>query len=124
MSYQSPDPPAAAPLCRFEDFPVLLRTWQPTKSYLKVRQWRWGTWVTEITDRETHTCWWLGRFHTAELATMEYARWQVHYHGAAARLNFPFGTRLVHLVPSQAGELGYGAGGPQGMGASRGRGCR
>ena len=30
---------------------------------------------------------------------MEYDRWQVCYHGAAARLNFPFGTRLVHLVP-------------------------
>ena len=34
---RSPDPPAAAPLRRFEDFPVLPRTRQPTKSYLGVR---------------------------------------------------------------------------------------
>ena len=34
---QSPDPPAVAPLCRFEDFPVLPRTRQLTRSYLRVR---------------------------------------------------------------------------------------
>ena len=50
-------------------------------------------------DRETHTRRWLVSFHTAELASMEYDRWLVCYHGAAARLNFPFGTRPVHLVP-------------------------
>ena len=98
---RSPDPPAVVPLRRFEDFPVLPRTRKPTRSYLGVRQWRWGTWVADITDRETHTRRWLGSFHTAELAAMEYDRWQVRYHGAAARLNFPFGTRLVHLVPSE-----------------------
>ena len=102
---RSPDPPAAAPLRRFEDFPVLPRTRQPTKSYLGVRQRRWGTWVAEITDRETHTRRWLGSFHTAELAAMEYDRWQVRYHGAAARLNFPFGTRPVHLVPPEPGVV-------------------
>ena len=53
---RSPAPPAAAPLRRFEDFPVLPRTRQPTRSYLGVRQQRWGTWVADITDRETHTC--------------------------------------------------------------------
>ena len=47
------------------------------RSYLGVRQRRWGTWVTEITDRETHTCWWLGSFHMAELAAMEYDSRQV-----------------------------------------------
>ena len=50
---RSPDLPAAAPLCRFEDFPVLPQTRQPTKSYFGVRQRRWGTWVAEITNRET-----------------------------------------------------------------------
>ena len=68
---QSPDPPATAPLCWFEDFPVLPRTRQSMRSYLGVRQRRWGTWVTKITDRETHTRWWLGSFHMAELAVME-----------------------------------------------------
>ena len=38
---RSLDPPAAVPLHRFEDFPVLPRTRQPTTSYLGVRQ-RWG----------------------------------------------------------------------------------
>ena len=68
---RSLDPPAAVPLRRFEDFPVLPQTRQPTKSYLGVRQQRWGTWVIEITDRETHTRWWPGSFHMAELAVME-----------------------------------------------------
>ena len=71
---RSPDLPATAPLRRFEDFPVLPRTRQPTKSYLGVRQRRWGTWVAEITDRETHTRRWRGSFHTAKLAAMEYDR--------------------------------------------------
>ena len=62
-------------------------------------------WVAEITDRETHTRQWLGSFHTAELAAMEYDRWPVRYHGAAARLNFPFGTRPVHLVPPEPGVV-------------------
>ena len=34
----SPDPPAAVPLRRFEDFPVLPWTRQSTRSYLGVRQ--------------------------------------------------------------------------------------
>ena len=71
---RSPDLPAAVPLRRFEDFPVLPRTRQPMRSYLGVRQRRWGTWVAEITDRETHTHRWLGNFHTSELAAMEYDR--------------------------------------------------
>ena len=36
---------------------------------------------------------------------MEYDRWQVRYHGAVARLNFPFGTRLVDLVPPEPGVV-------------------
>ena len=36
---------------------------------------------------------------------MEYDRWLVRYHGAAARLNFPFGTRPVHLVPPEPGVV-------------------
>ena len=59
-------------------------------------------WVAEIIDRETHTRRWLGSIHMAELAAMEYDRGQVRSHGAAARLNFPFGTHpidLVSLVP-------------------------
>ena len=32
---------------------------------------------------------------------MEYNRWQVCYYGTAARLNFPFGTRPVHLVRAE-----------------------
>ena len=35
---RSPDPPAAVPLRRFEDFPVLPQARQPTRSYLSVRQ--------------------------------------------------------------------------------------
>ena len=62
-------------------------------------------WVTEITYQETHTRRWLSSFHTAELAAMEYDRWQVRYHGAAARLNFPFGTRPVDLVPPEPGVV-------------------
>ena len=102
---RSPDPPAVAPLHWFEDFPILPRTRQLTKSYLEVQQRRWGTWVVEITDRETHTHRWIGSFHTAELAAMEYDRWQVRYHGAATRHNFPFGTRPVHLVPWEPGVV-------------------
>ena len=100
---RSLDPPAAAPLRQFKDFSILPRIRQPMRSYLGVRQRWWGTWVAEITDRETHTRRWLGSFHTAELAAMEYDRWQVRYHGAAARLNFPFSTRLVDLVPPEPG---------------------
>ena len=100
---QTPDLSAVVPLRRFKDFPVLPRTRQPTRSYLGVRQRRWGMWVTEITNRETHTRRWLGSFHMAELAAMEYDRWQVPYHGAADRLNFPFGTRPVGLVPPEPG---------------------
>ena len=40
---RSPYLPTAVPLRRFEDFPVLPRTRQPMKSYLGVRQRRWGT---------------------------------------------------------------------------------
>ena len=36
---------------------------------------------------------------------MEYDRWQVRYHGAAARLNFPFGTRPVHLFLLELGVV-------------------
>ena len=75
------------------------------RSYLGVRQQRWGTWVTDIIDRENHTRRWLGSFHTAELAAMEYDRWPVRYHGAAARLNFPFGTCSVDLVPTERGVV-------------------
>ncbi|KAE8793049.1 Zinc finger protein CONSTANS-LIKE 13 [Hordeum vulgare] len=32
---------------------------------------------------------------------MEYDCWKVLYHGTTARLNFPFGTRSVHLAPSE-----------------------
>ena len=66
----SPALPTTTPLRQFEDFPALPRTRQPTKSYLRVWQRRWGTWVTEIIDQETHTRRWLDSFHTAELATM------------------------------------------------------
>ena len=61
--------------------------------------------LTEITNRETHTRRWLGSFHMAELAAMEYDRSPVRYHGVAARLNFPFGTRLVDLVPPELGVV-------------------
>ena len=36
---------------------------------------------------------------------MEYDRWQVRYHDATARLNFPFGTRLVDLVLPEPGVV-------------------
>ena len=100
---RSPDQPTAAPLRQFEEFPILPRTRQPTRSYLEVRQRRCGMWVAEITYRETHTCRWLGSIHTAELVAMEYDRWQVRYHGAAARLNFPFSTlsRPLPLEPQR-----------------------
>nr|XP_020147367.1 ethylene-responsive transcription factor ERF110-like [Aegilops tauschii subsp. strangulata] len=98
---RSTDSPAATPLRRFEDFPVLRWARPPTRSYLGVRQRRWGTWITKITDWETHTHRWLGSVHTTELTAMEYDRWQVRYHGAAAKLNFPFDTRPVDLVPPE-----------------------
>ena len=41
----------------------------------------------------------------AELAAMEYDRWQVRYHDAATRLNFPFGTCPVHRVPPEPGAV-------------------
>ena len=75
------------------------------RSFLGVRQRRCWTWVAEITYRETHSRRWLGSFHTAELAAMEYVRWQVRYYDAAARLNFPFGTCPVHLVPPEPGVV-------------------
>ena len=81
------------------------RTRRTTKSYLGVRQRRCKTRVTEITDWETHTRRRHGSFHTAKLAAMAYDRWQVRYHGAAARLNFPFGTRPVHLVLPEPGVV-------------------
>ena len=62
-------------------------------------------WVAEITDRENHTRRWLGSFHTAELAAMEYDRWKLRCHGAVARLNFPFGTRPVDLAPPEPGVV-------------------
>lgn len=61
--------------------------------------------MAEITDRETHKRKWVGSFHTAELAAMEYDRWQVRFHGREARLNFPFGTAPVHLVPPEPGVV-------------------
>ncbi|KAE8796446.1 Bifunctional dihydroflavonol 4-reductase/flavanone 4-reductase [Hordeum vulgare] len=64
-----------------------------------------GTWVSEITDRETHTRQWLGSFHTNELAAMVYGHWQVHYHDTTARLNSPFGTRPIHLFPPEPGMI-------------------
>ena len=73
------------------------------KSYIGVPQ--RVAWVAEITDRETYTRRWLGSFHTAEFATMEYDRWQVRYHGAAARLSFRFGTCPVDLVPLEPGVV-------------------
>ena len=36
---------------------------------------------------------------------MEYDCWQVCYQGAAARINFPFDTRPVHLVPPERGVV-------------------
>ena len=66
--------------------------------------------MAEITDRETHKRKWVGSFHTAELAAMEYDR----FHGCEARLNFLFGMAPVHLVPPEpgGGERSNGAGGP------------
>jgi hypothetical protein len=46
----------------------------------------WGTWVVEISDRETHQRRWIGSFYKAELAAMEYDRWQVRYHSRPAEL--------------------------------------
>ena len=53
--------------------------------------------MVEVTDRETHKRKWAGSFHTAE-PDIEYDWWEVWYHGAAARLNFQFGTAPVYLV--------------------------
>ena len=61
--------------------------------------------MAEIMYGETHTRRWLRSYHTAELAAIEDDRWQARYHGAAARLNFPFGTALVHLVPPEPGVV-------------------
>ena len=40
----------------------------------------------------------------AELAAMEYDRWQVRYH-TTARLNFPFSTHSADLVPPKPGVV-------------------
>ncbi|XBI26328.1 hypothetical protein VPH35_051070 [Triticum aestivum] len=98
----SRDPPAFA---RFADFSELPLSRPPQRTYLNIHQRLWGTCVVEITDRETHQRKWIGSFHTAELAAMEYDRWQVRYHGSAARLNFPFETAPVHLVPPEPGVV-------------------
>nr|XP_020191950.1 ethylene-responsive transcription factor ERF113-like [Aegilops tauschii subsp. strangulata] len=96
---------AAAPPMRFEDFPDLHLLRPPMRTYMGVRQWSWGTRVAEITDCETHKRKWVGSFHTAELAAMEYDQWQVQFHGRDARLNFPFGTAPVHLVLPEPGVV-------------------
>ena len=59
--------------------------------------------MAEITDREAHKRKWIGFFHTAKLAALEYDRRQVRFHGSAPRLNFPWGTAPAHLVPSPPG---------------------
>lgn len=63
--------------------------------------------MVEITDRETHTKKWLGSFHTTKLATLEYDRWQVRFHSAAACLNFQWGRddACVELVPPPPGVV-------------------
>ncbi|KAI5003682.1 hypothetical protein ZWY2020_030842 [Hordeum vulgare] len=76
---RSPDPPTATSICWFEDFLVLSPPRPLTRAYLGARQRWWGMW----------------------LAAMEYDRWQVSYHDAAVRLNFPFGMAPVHLVPPE-----------------------
>nr|XP_020192663.1 ethylene-responsive transcription factor ERF110-like [Aegilops tauschii subsp. strangulata] len=100
--HRSSDPPT--PTC-FTAFPELppSRTLQMT--YLNVRQRLWGTWVAEITDRETHKRNWVGSFHTVGLAAMEYDRWQVRFHGCEARLNLLFRMVSVHLVPPEQGVV-------------------
>lgn len=40
----------------------------------------------------------LGFFHMTELSTLEYDRWQVRFHGAQSRLNYPWYTMPVHLA--------------------------
>ena len=59
--------------------------------------------MADITDRETHKRKWLGLFHIAELAAMEYDRWQVQFHGSAARLYFPFGTAWFTSIRQHRG---------------------
>ena len=61
--------------------------------------------MAEITERETHTKKWIGSFHTAELAALEYDRWQVRLHDPAARLNFPWGEAPVELAPKPPGVV-------------------
>nr|XP_020200164.1 ethylene-responsive transcription factor ABI4-like [Aegilops tauschii subsp. strangulata] len=99
---RSPDTPAPT---RFADFPELLPPRLPTRTYLGVRRRSCGTWVQEITNRETHQMKWVGSFHTVELTAKEYNRCQVWYHGAAAQLNFLFGTAPVHMVPPEPGVV-------------------
>nr|XP_020172707.1 ethylene-responsive transcription factor ERF023-like [Aegilops tauschii subsp. strangulata] len=95
-----PDPSAPA---RFADFLDLPPPRVLQRAYIGVRQRTCGAWVAEITYWEAHTRKWVGSFPMAKLAAMEYDRWQVQFHGAAARLNFPFGTVSVHLVPLASG---------------------
>nr|XP_020168412.1 ethylene-responsive transcription factor CRF4-like [Aegilops tauschii subsp. strangulata] len=64
------------------DFADLPPSRQPQRKCLGVRQRAWGTWVAEITECDTHTKQWISSFHTAELAALEYDRWQVRLHGA------------------------------------------
>lgn len=59
---------------------------------LGVCQRPWGTWVAEITDRNTKERIWIGSFHSAAQAVKAYDIESVRHHGGNVKVNFPLGS--------------------------------
>ena len=111
--HRSPDPPAAMPLCRFEDFPVLPRTRQLMNSYLGVWQWQWGCGSPRLQIERPTTA--RGSVASTRPSTRPWSMTASRSATTARRLGSisPLAhVRSTSFRRSQGGELGYGAGGP------------
>ena len=89
-----PDHPAAVPLHLSAAQTDPARTAaEPHSQFRGVRQREWGTWVAEITDRNTGRRHWLGTFHSARQAAWAHDIANVGFHGSdCGELNFPIGS--------------------------------
>lgn len=59
----------------------------------------WGTWLSKITDRDTHRRIWIGYFQSVAQAAWAYDIQVMCLYGARVRLNFPFGALMPDLAP-------------------------